>query len=47
VLFDGTRLPAYWAWALGVYRSCEATLSVWTPLARAGVIAGAVLTALT
>jgi hypothetical protein len=47
VLFEGARLPAYWAWAIGVYRACDTTLSVWGPLARAGVVAGAVLTALT
>ena len=47
VLFDGARLPAYWAWAVSVYRACGATLSGWVPLARAGIVAGAVLTALT
>jgi len=47
VLFEGIRLPAYWAWALGAFRACDATFSAWTPLVRAGIVAGAVLTALT
>jgi hypothetical protein len=47
VLFDGARLPAYWAWAIGVYRACGTTASVWVPLARASVLAGTVLIALT
>jgi hypothetical protein len=47
VFFEGARLPAYWVWAVGVYRACDATLSAWVPLARAGIVAGAVLTVLT
>ncbi len=47
VLFEGARLPAYWVWAVGVYRASDATLSVWVPFARVGIVAGAVLTALT
>jgi len=46
-LLDVLRLGVYWAWGWAVWKSSRnVTRPLWTPLARAGVIAGLLLMAL-
>jgi hypothetical protein len=43
-LLDVLRLGVYWAWGWAVWKSSRnVERPLWTPLARAGVVAGLVL----
>jgi hypothetical protein len=43
-VLDALRLALYWAWGWAVWRSSRNVVRpLWTPLARAGVVAGLAL----
>jgi hypothetical protein len=47
-LLAAARIALYWAWALAVWKCSRSVANPrWTPVARGGLIAGLVLTALT